>query len=161
MTMKEVVLTKDRKSSAQGGADEVDVLVVETDPDLRGHITDVLKSDGYRVAEAEDGFGAIEQLRSRRVGAMVLDPAASASGGFDLLEKLEEIGAPPVVMLWSDQDTRTEESRPSLVMAELKRPIEPWTLTALVATALESDLWQGLIPRRPPAGHDPFDRITD
>jgi DNA-binding NtrC family response regulator len=144
---------------AQLDAFEIDVLIVEADPRLRRHIAEALQSAGYRVGEAADSFDALQQIRSRRVGAMVLDTAVPELDGFDLLEKVGGISCPPVVML------RTPPSRPAArtrnVMAEVDNTMELSTLPPLVATALEADGWRGVVDQLPPADWRRFDRVTD
>jgi two-component system chemotaxis response regulator CheY len=49
------------------------VLVVEDDPDMRGLLVAILKSAGFRVATAENGLEALEQLRRARPSVVVLD----------------------------------------------------------------------------------------
>jgi CheY-like chemotaxis protein len=97
---------------------DVDVLVVDADPDLRTHIVDLLVCDGYRVGEARDEHGALERIRSKGVGVVVLDPGWSTSDGHHFLEKLKGIDSPPVV-IWTEASA----------------------LTMLVAAALEAGGW--------------------
>ena len=143
--------TEPRSTPEQPG--EIDVLVVEAEPALRRHIVDLLTSDGYRVGEAEDGFDALQQIKSMRIGAVVLDPALPVLNGYALLEKLAGTACPPIVMMRSDDDggrvpwTRGSDRPPT-------RSIEPSELSLLMATALNAGGWLRLA-RQPSRASDP------
>ena len=49
------------------------ILIVDDEPDIRLTLKMLLTSRGYAVDEAEDGQKALERIRSRVYGLMILD----------------------------------------------------------------------------------------
>ncbi len=61
------------------------VLVVDDDPGVRDSVARLLESVGYNVAAAEDGFGALSQLRKTLPDVIVSDLNMPGMSGFELL----------------------------------------------------------------------------
>jgi len=61
------------------------VLVVDDDPEMRELLLDVLRQDGYDVAEAKDGTEAVLALRARPFDVIVMDKNMPGPSGLDLL----------------------------------------------------------------------------
>jgi CheY-like chemotaxis protein len=61
------------------------LLVVEDEPLLRRLFTTLLRSAGYSVAEAEDGFAALEEIRRHRPALVLSDLNMPRMTGFELL----------------------------------------------------------------------------
>jgi DNA-binding NtrC family response regulator len=61
------------------------VLVVDDDAEMRALLLDVLRNDGYDVAEAQDGAEAILVLRSREFDVILMDKNMPGPSGLDLL----------------------------------------------------------------------------
>ena len=64
---------------------KLQVLVVDDDPSVRDTIAMLLESEGYDVASAEDGFGALLQLRKVMPDVIVSDLNMPRMSGFELL----------------------------------------------------------------------------
>lgn len=64
------------------------VLIVEDELPFRQIYRDVLKGDGYRVIEAEDGEEALTLLKTELPDAILLDLILPKLSGYDLLLKL-------------------------------------------------------------------------
>jgi CheY-like chemotaxis protein len=80
------------------------VLVVEDEPAVRELVTEVLRDEGYEVAEARDGAEAIRVLEQRRSPtrfcAVVLDMMLPRMDGVSVLRRLRDRGADvPVVAM--------------------------------------------------------------
>lgn len=116
--------------------DAVDVLVVEDDAGIRTSFAAILRGAGYKVAEAEDGLVALEQLRSRRVGAVVLDVLMPGLDGLDLLDKLDD--PPPVVLVTAHDYDPEVMARRSKVSLYLQKPVPPANLLEAVAQAISA-----------------------
>jgi CheY-like chemotaxis protein len=156
------VLMESRQAAEHGDELEMDVLVVEAHPLLRRHIVDLLRADGYRVGEADDGFAALQQIRSKRIGAILLDPAIRVLDGFDLLEKLDGIGCPPVVMLETEQKQPGGTVSGSETMTNVRHATEPSLLPLLVRAALEAGGWPSRLHQHSPASTGArFDTVCD
>jgi CheY-like chemotaxis protein len=61
------------------------VLVVDDDPSLRDCVARLLESAGYDVASAEDGFGALLQLRNTLPDVIISDLNMPGMSGAELL----------------------------------------------------------------------------
>lgn len=117
-----------------GIPDGVDILVVEDDEDIRTSYAEILRGAGYIVAEAEDGFVALERLRSTPVRAMVLDVAMPVFDGLKLLDKLDN--PPPVVLVTARQYDSEVISRRSKISFYLQKPVSPGVLLEVLEQAI-------------------------
>ena len=61
------------------------LLVVEDEPVIRRLFSMLLTSAGYSVAEADDGFAALEEIRRRRPALILSDLNMPRMTGFELL----------------------------------------------------------------------------
>lgn len=78
------------------------VLVVDDDASVRALLQTLLESEGYGVRLAEDGVGALKELRTHLPDAVVLDLRMPGLSGHEVLALIRsDAGAPdlPVVML--------------------------------------------------------------
>ncbi|HMK99452.1 MAG TPA: response regulator [Acidimicrobiales bacterium] len=114
--------------------DDIDVLVVEDDDDLRTSWREILRDAGWQVEEACDGLTALEFLRSIPIGAVVLDISLPLLDGFGLLDQLER---PPPVLLVTGHiyDSEVMERRDK-VLFYLQKPVQPPELLWAVARAI-------------------------
>jgi len=79
-----------------------DVLVVDDDPSLRELLRQQLTERGFAVRLAQDGFEAIEAVRSRRPDLVILDVMMPGLSGFDvaaLLKNDPSTESIPIVIL--------------------------------------------------------------
>jgi DNA-binding NtrC family response regulator len=67
------------------------VLVVDDDGEMRALLLDVLRQEGYEVAEAEDGAGAVLALRDRPYDVILIDKNMPGPSGLDLLPGLRRV----------------------------------------------------------------------
>jgi CheY-like chemotaxis protein len=63
------------------------ILVVEDDEAIRGLVSDVLRDDGYHVAEASNGVEALERVRDQRPDLIVLDLMMPIMDGWAFVEE--------------------------------------------------------------------------
>jgi two-component system response regulator MprA len=111
------------------------VLVVDDQPAVRTSIARVLRSEGYKVTEVDDGNDALPLLRSEHFDAMVLDLRMRQMGGPWLLGALPD--PPPTVVLSATQMTGMDRERVGeAVVAELTKPVAPQRLLDAVAAAV-------------------------
>jgi CheY-like chemotaxis protein len=64
---------------------KLQILVVDDDPGVRETVAMLLMAAGYDVVAAEDGFGALLQLRKMLPDVMVSDLDMPGMSGFELL----------------------------------------------------------------------------
>ncbi|QCN98304.1 DNA-binding response regulator (plasmid) [Azospirillum argentinense] len=81
------------------------VLVVDDEPPIRRFLRTTLSAQGYDIAEAEDGAGALEAVRRRPPDLLVLDLGLPGIGGLEVIRRLRADGvAAPIVVLSSRAD---------------------------------------------------------
>ena len=109
------------------------VLVVDDDEDVRSSFAEILRTAGYSVVEARDGFEALEHLRSSPVAALVLDILMPRLSGLELLDRLDD--PPPVLLLTARDYDVYVTGRRSKVYMYLQKPVPPRELLRAVARA--------------------------
>jgi two-component system response regulator (stage 0 sporulation protein F) len=67
------------------------ILVVDDDPEMRALLLDVLRNEGYDVAEAMDGAQAVLALRAREYEVILMDKNMPGPSGLDLLPGLRRV----------------------------------------------------------------------
>jgi two-component system KDP operon response regulator KdpE len=88
-----------------GKAAPVKVLVVDDEPPIRRFLRTSLSAQGYQVTEAENGTGALDNLRRSSVDVLVLDLGLPDIDGLDIIERVRGQGSPlPIVVLSSRAD---------------------------------------------------------
>ncbi|WP_353861298.1 response regulator transcription factor [Azospirillum formosense] len=81
------------------------VLVVDDEPPIRRFLRTTLSTQGYDIAEAEDGAGALEAVRRRPPDLLVLDLGLPGIGGLEVIRRLRADGvATPIIVLSSRAD---------------------------------------------------------
>jgi DNA-binding response OmpR family regulator len=80
------------------------VLLIEDDADLCALLEQRLSTEAFVVECAHDGVTGLEMARSRRFALVVLDLMLLKLGGFDLLRKLRDSSAVPVLILTARGD---------------------------------------------------------
>lgn len=75
------------------------LLVVEDEPDLLAGLVRALRKQGYSVDTAPDGEEGLYKARDTDYDAIVLDVMLPRLDGWDLLARLRETKATPVLML--------------------------------------------------------------
>jgi CheY-like chemotaxis protein len=90
---------------------ELPVLVVDDDPDLRALLRRMLEREGYAVVDADNGRNALEQVRERIPGAILLDLMMPEMDGFEFLEELrrDEAGRVIPVIVVTARDLSAED----------------------------------------------------
>lgn len=75
------------------------VLVVDDDPGVRYTLREILESGDMEVCEACDGAQALQWLQQHRADLMITDLRMPGIDGMRLLERLNEVPAPPKTIL--------------------------------------------------------------
>ncbi len=114
------------------------ILVVDDNQAIRITVTEILRSAGYRVSQAEDGVEACEHLSEDDVDAVLLDINMPGKDGISVLEGLDPPPPPPGVLLISayDVDPATLARLAPSVHRFLRKPVPPQALIDAVADAV-------------------------
>jgi CheY-like chemotaxis protein len=122
-------------------ADDVDVLLVEDDEDVRCSFAEILNEAGYSTAEATDTSTALELLASTNVATVVLDIYLPGRNGLWLLDQLEDL--PPVVLVTAHNYDPDVMARRAKVLLYLQKPVQPPDLLQAVARSLAAGMGFG------------------
>jgi CheY-like chemotaxis protein len=117
-----------------------DILIVDDDPDMLQALQIRLKANGYDVHCAEDGIGAISEVRKHAPDLIVLDLGIPAGDGFVVLDTLKtniDLSSIPVIVL-SGRDRKANEERVLNAGAKafLQKPVQTNEFLAVIRQAL-------------------------
>lgn len=113
------------------------VLVVEDDPRIRRVVQMSLTGEGFEVAEADTGEGALDQLARRTYDVVLLDLMLPDIDGFEVCRRIRRTSSVPVIMVTARSDSHD-------VVAGLEagaddyvsKPFVPKELSARIRAAL-------------------------
>ena len=84
------------------------VLVIDDEESLRDLLQLALREGGYAVETARDGLDGLEQLKSKKFDLVLLDVWMPRMNGLELLTELQQLPAPPrVIMMTADHTPET------------------------------------------------------
>jgi CheY-like chemotaxis protein len=124
------------------------VLVVDDDGDVRSSSAEVLRTAGYVVVEAADGYAAVERLRARDISAVLLDVNMPGLDGLALLDQFDDL--PPVALLTEHEYDPEVIARREKLFMYLAKPVPPRDLIEAVAQMLGASDIGPLGPSRTP-----------
>jgi DNA-binding response OmpR family regulator len=75
------------------------ILIIDDDRELCSLLGDFLELEGFDVSAVHDGAEAVDVCKGREFDAIVLDVMLPRVQGFDVLRRLREFSATPVIML--------------------------------------------------------------
>lgn len=114
------------------------ILVVDDELDVRSSVAEILRTAGYEVVEAKDGFEALELLSSASVGAILLDVSMPRCDGISMLTALDS--PPPIVVISArNLDSDTQERLGDKITAFLKKPVPPIRLLEQLKAVLQRE----------------------
>ena len=127
-------------TSVPGDNNHQSVLIVDDEPMARTLLRLMLVRAGFHVAEAEDGFDAIDKVRKSQPDVVLLDVMMPGMDGFTVCETLRNEPATagiPIIMLSAktDLDSINKGLRAGATVY-LTKPISPEELTQHVKEAL-------------------------
>lgn len=114
-------------------APHIRVLVVDDHADTRELLLTILKTEGYDVAEAEDGEVALQRYRERPAEIVLMDLFMPRKDGVTTIRELcAEFPGVTVVALSGDMGTAwydaLADARTAGAQLTLRKPLEPWVL---------------------------------
>jgi DNA-binding response OmpR family regulator len=78
------------------------ILVIEDDPDIRGLVVALVERAGMRTREAADGRAGVRAFFEERPDLVVLDVGLPELDGWQVLERIRDLSAAPVLMLTAE-----------------------------------------------------------
>jgi len=109
------------------------VLLVDDADTVRTSFATILRTAGFEVTEAADGFLALEALKMARFDTVVLDLAMPVLDGHGVLARMD--GPPPVVLLTGSDYAAVVREYADRIFGVLPKPVAPDRLIALVGEA--------------------------
>jgi DNA-binding NtrC family response regulator len=124
------------------------VLVVDDDPEMRALLLDVLRGEGYDVAEAKDGTEAVLALRDRRFDVILMDKNMPGPSGLDLLPGFRRVcPQSQIIMMTAFGDVASYmEAAEKGAVEYLFKPFRMEEMKAAVAKALSVEAMPGPNP---------------
>ena len=80
------------------------VLVVDDENDIRGLVRELLERAGHDVLEAPDGNEGLRLFYAEHPDVVILDVSMPGLTGWEVLERIRELGETPVIMLTANAD---------------------------------------------------------
>lgn len=77
----------------------INILIVEDDDDIRELLKINCEKDGYKVFTADNGFDALEILKTEDIKLAILDIMLPKLNGYELIQKLRKFSKIPVIFL--------------------------------------------------------------
>jgi two-component system chemotaxis response regulator CheY len=116
------------------------ILLVDDSGLARRSVRHILESEGYDVAEAEDGLAALERYFLDRPDLVLLDLVMRGMSGLDVLTKLQEMDAHArVVVVSADiQHSSRELAESGGASGFVNKPVDRAEILKVVANVLEA-----------------------
>jgi len=130
------------------------LLIVEDNSDLRSGLTFSFRADGYTVDAVSTAEAALENIRTVKYDAMILDCRLPDGNGFELSRKIRSFSEVPILMLTA-MDTEIDEinalengandymSKPfslAVLKLRLKRIMQKQSVSVLMSHGITVDL---------------------
>lgn len=82
----------------------MDVMVVEDEPKIAQLLVDYLQRDGYEVTVLDEGTHAVEMIREREPGFLILDLMLPGKDGLTICREVRQFSSLPIMMLTAKVD---------------------------------------------------------
>jgi len=116
------------------------ILIVDDDAEMRELLLDVLRTEGYEVAEAKDGTEAVLALRAREFDIVLMDKNMPGPSGLDLLPGFRRVcPRSQIIMMTAFGDVPSYmEAAEKGAVEYLFKPFRMEEMKAAILKALES-----------------------
>ena len=117
--------------------DQLRILAVDDDPRILQYLRRALSEAGYRAIVSNDPAEAIEMLEMERPDLLILDVLFPGTSGFDILKRIREFSAVPVIFL-TGRDEEEDMIRALKMGADdyMTKPFSPSELLARMEAVL-------------------------
>jgi len=86
-----MVPTKKLKKPIKDGANQITILIVEDDPDLRESLAAALRDEGYHVVWAQDADEAIASVKAHKASMIFMDICLPDMNGVEVYKAIKKI----------------------------------------------------------------------
>ena len=120
-----------------GATQDIQVLVVDDDYEMRDALQEVLVGEGFGVELACDGVEALESLEQHSADALVCDLDMPRMNGLGLVHALRKRGANCVVVILSGRFDLLATTGDLGQVYAIAKPVEPERLVKVIREAVE------------------------
>jgi UDP-3-O-[3-hydroxymyristoyl] N-acetylglucosamine deacetylase len=115
------------------------ILIVDDEEDIRRSLSGVLTDEGFTVVSAADGEGALELIKNREFGLVLLDIWMPGMDGIETLKRIKEFKPElPVIMISGHATIATAMSATKLGAADfIEKPLDLNSTIHAIKAALE------------------------
>lgn len=114
------------------------ILIVDDDPHICELVALILRSEGFTVAEATDGFDALDRLATFKADLVLLDVMMPRMDGWELCRQLRAVYDIPLLMLTAKGETSQKVKGFELGADDyLVKPFDPPELVVRVKALLK------------------------
>ncbi|NOX97409.1 MAG: response regulator [Nitrospirae bacterium] len=94
--------------------ENIHILVVDSQQDMRDVLADILQDEGYRVTTVENGYEALERVRAISFNIVIVDIKMPGLSGMKLIRQLREVDSKLTIIImtgYSSLETAIEAGR--------------------------------------------------
>ncbi|WP_372651712.1 response regulator [Halobacteriovorax sp.] len=115
------------------------ILLVDDDSGIRGVISDLLTSKGYRVVQAADGLEATLKMKNQTFNLIITDLNMPKKDGIKLTNEIIAANGPPVLLMTGELETYDIKLKSLKNTVLLPKPFNPKIVVALVNKILNEN----------------------
>ncbi|HET7274684.1 MAG TPA: sigma-54 dependent transcriptional regulator [Longimicrobiaceae bacterium] len=115
------------------------ILIVDDEPNIRRMVASLLRSDGYRVLEADGAREGLAVITAEEPDALLMDLVMPGEGGLDALPGILEIAPELPVIMMSGKASLSDAVRATKLGAFhfLEKPLSPEAVLLTLRSALD------------------------
>lgn len=115
------------------------ILVVDDEPLVRDLLKEVLKTEGYEVAIAEDGLAASKEVKKQEIDLVITDVRIPKLDGIELLKEIKRISSSTLVVVITAYGTieNAVEAMKNGAYDYITKPVSPEQIKLVIQKASE------------------------
>ena len=132
-------LTEPGMQRASNEEEQVSILVIENEKDIRLLLSDILTSGGHRVASASDGIEALQIFKKEYFDVVLTDLGMPAMSGWEVSSTIKKMSPDVIVVIitgWGSQLDHRELEKNGVDMV-VSKPFRVGQILNLVQEARE------------------------
>ena len=119
------------------------LLLIDADPEVQDHLTDLLKRSDREIQHTTDGREALEALRAAPIDLVLAGQGRNGFDGLKLLRQIRSVRPDTRIILTGEPDPqRIIRAIRQRVFSYFHRPLPEAPLADMVAQALDATEWQ-------------------
>ncbi len=115
------------------------ILLVDDDSGIRGVISDLLTTSGFKVIQAADGLEATLKMKNQNFSLVITDLNMPKKDGIKLTNEIIAANGPPVLLMTGELETYDIKLKSLENTVLLPKPFNPKIVVALVNKILSEN----------------------